>query len=506
MTFTSLTFLIFLPLVFMLHWARQNRYWQNSLLVLASYLFYGWWDYRFCGLIILSSLVDYGLGIFVAHAKTQSQRKFALTTSVVCNLGLLGFFKYFNFFSESLVIALGEIGWTVHPLMSEILLPVGISFYTFQTLSYTIDIYRGKLQPTTNLIDYLAFVSFFPQLVAGPIERATNLMPQFSRARIFSNDHAVAGCRTILWGFVKKLIIADHLAVCVDTIYAHPSSASGLTLLIGTVFFAWQIYCDFSAYSDIAIGTAKLFGIDLMQNFSYPYLSRSVTEFWRRWHISLSTWFRDYVFIPLGGSQGTKLETFRNLMITFVLSGLWHGAAWRFIIWGAINGAALVLEKLVSSYVENSQSRPFSIFGHRVNPIEGQANCGQPPVAGQAALQTIFKMTYTFSVICLGWVFFRAASTAEAFTILSKIATIPLHDLNASAWKATLATHPLIEKMMIVLIGYSILEWTIHLKLVPLRFLQWPKPARWAVFTLAIWGTLQFTLTTKTNPFIYFQF
>ncbi|EMI15533.1 membrane bound O-acyl transferase MBOAT family protein [Rhodopirellula maiorica SM1] len=490
----------------MLHWAGQSRRWQNSLLVLASYLFYGWWDYRFCGLMVLSSLVDYGLGIYVANAKTQSQRKWALTTSVVCNLGLLGFFKYCNFFSDSLVGALGAMGWTVHPLMSEILLPVGISFYTFQTLSYTIDIFRGKLQPTTNLIDYLAFVSFFPQLVAGPIERATNLIPQFSRARTFSNDQAVEGCRTILWGFAKKLIIADHLAVCVDAIYANPGDVSGLSLLIGTVFFAWQIYCDFSAYSDIAIGTAKLFGINLMQNFNYPYLSQSVTEFWRRWHISLSTWFRDYVFIPLGGSQGTRNETYRNLMITFVLSGLWHGAAWRFIIWGAINGAALVVEKAIRSSVEKDGSRQRLISGHLLNPDADQRNRDKTSFAGQAALQAMLRMTYTFSVICLGWVFFRASTSAEAFMILSKIVTIPLYDLNASAWKAALATHPSMEKMLFVLIGYSLLEWMISVSRVSVHFLQWPTPARWAVFTIVIWGTIQFTLTTETNPFIYFQF
>ena len=347
MTFTSLTFLLFFPFVFLLYWLRPQQKWQNSILVLASYFFYGWWDYRFCLLMLLSSLVDYFIGIAVHATDDRRIQRRYLILSLISNLGLLGYFKYYNFFSDSLVSLLNQFGWSVHPVIAEVILPVGISFYTFQTLSYTIDIYRGKLEPTRNLIDYLAFVSFFPQLVAGPIERATNLLPQFTVKREFSRSEASEGGRQILWGFFKKLVIADRMAVGVDAVYDNLADASGVSLLLATIFFAFQIYCDFSAYSDIAIGTAKMFRINLMRNFAYPYFSQSVTEFWRRWHISLSTWFRDYVFIPLGGSRCWAPRVCFNLMVTFVLSGLWHGADWKFIVWGAINGAALVVEKVL---------------------------------------------------------------------------------------------------------------------------------------------------------------
>ena len=333
--------------MFLLYWLRPQQKWQNSILVLASYFFYGWWDYRFCLLMLLSSLVDYFIGIAVHATDDRRIQRRYLILSLISNLGLLGYFKYYNFFSDSLVSLLNQFGWSVHPVIAEVILPVGISFYTFQTLSYTIDIYRGKLEPTRNLIDYLAFVSFFPQLVAGPIERATNLLPQFTVKREFSRSEASEGGRQILWGFFKKLVIADRMAVGVDAVYDNLADASGVSLLLATIFFAFQIYCDFSAYSDIAIGTAKMFRINLMRNFAYPYFSQSVTEFWRRWHISLSTWFRDYVFIPLGGSRCWAPRVCFNLMVTFVLSGLWHGADWKFIVWGAINGAALVVEKVL---------------------------------------------------------------------------------------------------------------------------------------------------------------
>ena len=486
MTFTSLTFLIFFPMVFLLHWMSQKRAWQNSILVLASYFFYGWWDYRFCALMLFSSLVDYAIGMRIANAPNQTQKKVALWLSIACNLGLLGFFKYFNFFTESLVAALGDVGWTVHPMLANILLPVGISFYTFQTLSYSIDIYRDKLQPTRNLIDYLAFVSFFPQLVAGPIERATNLIPQFSRARTFSNEEAIAGCRLILWGFVKKLIVADRLATVVDAAYASPHDASGLTLFLATVFFAFQIYCDFSAYSDIAIGTAKLFRINLMRNFDYPYFSQSVTEFWRRWHISLSTWFRDYVFIPLGGSRGSTNRTNFNLMLTFVLSGLWHGAAWRFIAWGAINGTALVVEKSFST----------------AKPVTIRSNWQLPRL-----VVAIAKTSCTFLVICFSWIFFRADSLSAAFMILKKIIRSPFNDASLAALQATIEFHSRIESSLLIIIAFATCEWLNRTQANPLSAMKnWSTPYRWATYTLLIWGTLKFMITTRMNPFIYFTF
>lgn len=483
MTFTSLTFLIFFPMVFLLHWLGKSRHWQNAILVFASYFFYGWWDYRFCALMLISSLIDYGIGIYVAGAKSDYKKRIGVGLSVICNLGLLGFFKYYNFFADNLVKVFGEFGWTVHPLIEEIILPVGISFYTFQTLSYTIDIYRGKLAPTRNIIDYLAFVSFFPQLVAGPIERATNLIPQFSKARKFEYAFAVAGCQLILWGFFKKLVVADRLASVVDAVYLDPSNTPGITLAIATVFFAFQIYCDFSAYSDIAIGTAKLFRIELMRNFNYPYFSQSVTEFWRRWHISLSTWFRDYVFIPLGGSRGSKFRTNLNLMTTFVLSGLWHGAAWRFVFWGAINGFSLIVEKAFGLQTKLDQAT------HHLRSV--------------AWLRTVL----TFSVICLGWVFFRANHMNEAIRIVGKILMIPMRELNFSSFQLAIEFHSRIQSCAVILFAFVAMEWVSKNQFHPIEFTsKWPTPFRWATYTAIIWITMKLMLTSRVSPFIYFTF
>ena len=302
-TFASLTFFLFLPLVFALHWVQRNRTGQNVVLILASYLFYGWWDYRFCGLMLISSLVDFTMGRALSRTVSTNHRRLWLAISLVNNLGLLGFFKYFNFFRENFVQLTQQVGWQVNAGTLEIILPVGISFYTFQTLSYTIDVYRKRLEPTASLTQYLAFVSFFPQLVAGPIERATSLLPQLPHRRNFDETLSREGLRQILWGLIKKLILADRLAVIVDTYYGDPTPRTGPMLALGTICFAFQIYCDFSAYSDLAIGTARLFGIRLSRNFAYPYFAQSPSEFWRRWHISLSTWFRDYVYVPLGGNR-----------------------------------------------------------------------------------------------------------------------------------------------------------------------------------------------------------
>lgn len=485
MTFTSLTFLIFFPMVFLLHWLGRSRHWQNTILVLASYFFYGWWDYRFCALMLASSLIDYGIGLYLHSANSDFKRKASLTLSVVCNLGLLGFFKYCNFFAENLEKLLGELGWTVPDFISGIILPVGISFYTFQTLSYTIDIYRGKLKPTRNIFDYLAFVSFFPQLVAGPVERATNLIPQFSKPRLFDYSEAVAGCQLILWGFLKKLVVADRLASVVDAAYLNPAETPGTVLLIATVFFAFQIYCDFSAYSDIAIGTAKLFNIQLMRNFNYPYFSQSISEFWRRWHISLSTWFRDYVFIPLGGSRTSKLRTNLNLMTTFVLSGLWHGAAWQFIVWGGINGLALVGEKKIDSLLPAAD-----IKSRSTNPFVAAVRIGM-----------------TFSIICLGWVFFRANHLNEALSIVYKIAMIPICEFHSSIFKQTLEFHDRIEAGLLILLGFASIEWFGQHRIHPLQATSsWSLPARWMAYTAVIWLTARFMLTLRINPFIYFTF
>jgi len=452
MTFTSLTFLLFFPFVFLLYWLKPQQKWQNSILVLASYFFYGWWDYRFCLLMLLSSLVDYFIGIAVHATDDRRIQRRYLILSLISNLGLLGYFKYYNFFSDSFVSLLNQFGWSVHPVIAEVILPVGISFYTFQTLSYTIDIYRGKLEPTRNLIDYLAFVSFFPQLVAGPIERATNLLPQFTVKREFSRSEASEGGRQILWGFFKKLVIADRMAVGVDAVYDNLADASGVSLLLATIFFAFQIYCDFSAYSDIAIGTAKMFRINLMRNFAYPYFSQSVTEFWRRWHISLSTWFRG------------------------------HGADWKFIVWGAINGAALVVEKVLMV------QRPRSDVPGGENDIP--------------AVSVFVRMGYTFVIICVGWIFFRAASVSSAWLILYRIASLPL----TIADPASLVLDQAVRKGIGYLVVFVIIEWGFRRHLHPIVVAKLPVAVRWTVYTIVIWATIKTMLVNAVNPFIYFTF
>jgi D-alanyl-lipoteichoic acid acyltransferase DltB (MBOAT superfamily) len=344
MLFNSVEFLIFLITVFVLYWFvfKKNLKAQNFLVLVASYLFYGWWDYRFLSLIFLSTIIDYIVGLKVFQALSQREKKIWMWLSVVFNLGMLGFFKYYNFFADSFAEALGSIGYTVDVLTLNIILPVGISFYTFQTMSYTLDIYKGKLEPTKDFIAFGAFVSFFPQLVAGPIERASNLLPQMHNKRAFKFEQGVEGIRLIIWGLFKKIVVADSLAIPVNEIFLNYQQCSSIALIIGAVFFAFQIYGDFSGYSDIARGVAKLFGFELMVNFNFPYFSRNIGEFWRKWHISLSTWFKDYVYIPLGGSKVGKLKAIRNILIIFLVSGFWHGANWTFIVWGAIHGVLFI--------------------------------------------------------------------------------------------------------------------------------------------------------------------
>ena len=338
MLFNTLDFAIFLPAVFLIYWLFKIHFkFQNFIIVLASYIFYGWWDWRFLSLILFSSIVDYGVGLKLKNEEKQVKRKILLWISIIVNLGFLGFFKYYNFFLDNFVSAFSFFGKEITVNSLNIILPVGISFYTFQTLSYTIDVYKKKLEPTKDFIAFSAFVSFFPQLVAGPIERATHLLPQFYKKRTFDYALAVDGLRQILWGLFKKVVIADNCAEYANWIFNNSADASGSTLILGAIFFTFQIYGDFSGYSDIAVGTARLFGFDLMKNFAFPYFSRDIAEFWRRWHISLSTWFRDYLYIPLGGSKGGTLSKVKNTFIIFIVSGFWHGANWTFIVWGALN-------------------------------------------------------------------------------------------------------------------------------------------------------------------------
>jgi D-alanyl-lipoteichoic acid acyltransferase DltB (MBOAT superfamily) len=344
MLFNSIEFALFLPLVFLLYWFVFNRNWrwQNLLVVIVSYVFYGWWDWKFLILIAITSFCSWLCGIYMGEKSSLrmkdkrhvNRRWYFMLANIVLNLGILGFFKYYNFFVDSFVQAFGVFGFQLHLQSLKIILPVGISFYTFQALSYTIDVYRGDIRPTKDIIAFFAFISFFPQLVAGPIERATNLLPQFLRPRSFSYPQAVDGCRQMLWGFFKKVVVADNCALYVDLIFKDYQNRPASSLVFAAILFAFQIYGDFSGYSDIAIGSSKLFGISLMQNFAYPYFSRDIAEFWRRWHISLSTWFRDYVYIPLGGSRVGLAKQIRNVFVIFLLSGFWHGASWNFIIWG----------------------------------------------------------------------------------------------------------------------------------------------------------------------------
>jgi len=345
MLFNSLDFGIFLPIVFILYWVffQKNIRARNFFLITVSYIFYGWWDWRFLSLIIISSTVDYFTGKKIHIEGNQKKRKRWLLLSLLVNLGFLGFFKYYNFFVDSFVASFSLFGATFSHSSLDIILPVGISFYTFQTLSYTLDIYFKKFEPTNDVFSFFAFVAFFPQLVAGPIERAKNLLPQFFVKREISYDMLRSGLLLMAWGFFKKIVLADRLARYVDSAYDNVGMTEGGPAIIAVIFFAFQLYLDFSGYSDIAIGTARLLGFNLSENFKRPYLSTSFSDFWKRWHISLSSWFKDYVYIPLGGSRVKKSKIIRNVMIVFLLSGLWHGASWNFVIWGAINGLFIIL-------------------------------------------------------------------------------------------------------------------------------------------------------------------
>ena len=344
MLFNSLSFAIFLPIVFVSYWmlARSYRA-QNLFLLFASYFFYGWWDVRYLLLIFGCSIVNFIGGMVIYRSENRFIRRLVLLLCCAISLGVLGLFKYYNFFAESFEAIFTAVGIYWHPMILDLVLPVGISFFTFQALSYTIDIALGNLKPTRNVVEFLVFISFFPQLVAGPIERAKNLLPQFQRSRLFSFDESVHGVCLIAYGLFKKMVVADSLSQYVDKVWNNPSFYSSAACALGVAFFSVQIYCDFSGYSDIARGVAKLFGFKLMQNFNRPYLSQSYSEFWRRWHISLSTWFKDYVYIPLGGKRVRFATMIRNLWVVFLLSGLWHGASWAFVAWGAVHATYLTL-------------------------------------------------------------------------------------------------------------------------------------------------------------------
>jgi len=482
MTFVSLTFVAFLFIVFTLYWSFPNRTAQNVVLIVASYVFYGWWDYRYLTLIIISSLVDYSAGRSLERVVSRRARRAVLLVSVCTNLGLLGIFKYFNFFAESFAELVALFGWRASPFMLNVVLPVGISFYTFQTMSYTIDIYNGRLRGRRNLIDYLAYVAFFPQLVAGPIERAGSLLVQMERPHTFVYDDAVNGCRQILWGYFKKIVIADRAAVFVDQCYGHIGTTTGPQFWAATVAFAVQIYCDFSGYSDIAIGTASLFGFHLRRNFAYPYFSQSVTEFWRRWHMSLSSWFRDYVYIPLGGNRVPLSRQLGNVLLTFALCGLWHGASWNFILWGALHGVYLCAERL--------WMRPRAL-----GPDDPP---GGPRFVPKAS--ALLAMGRTFFLVLVAWVFFRAQNLGEACSILTKMATEIWH---SSAYEG-FGTFIKGDYLWLLAV-FVVIEWLSRAKRHPFMSTRIPLALRWAAYTFVIWLCL-YVCPDKQMTFIYFQF
>ena len=390
MQFNSLVFLIFLPVVFLLYWQLMRwRRWQTALLVMASYVFYGWWDWRFLGLIFLTSLLSYGSGLLMERlADYRRRQRQVCAVNVTLNLLILGVFKYFNFFAENLLWLLGWMGLKTDWVTLNVVLPVGISFYTFQALSYTIDGYRGTIRATHDVVAFFAYISFFPQLVAGPIERASRLLPQFAQSRRFDYGQAVDGCRQMLWGFFKKMVIADNCAVVVDMAWAGYGAESAPVLLVGALLFTFQIYCDFSGYSDIAVGCARLFGISLMRNFDYPYFAQNIGDFWRRWHISLMTWLRDYVYIPLGGNRQGTARTLRNIFVVWAISGLWHGAAWNFVGWGLYHALLLCLWRLAMGSKRRRQ--------------------------GGGLAGTVL----TFALVVVGWVIFRAPTLGDAMGYL----------------------------------------------------------------------------------------
>ncbi|MGS2726878.1 MBOAT family O-acyltransferase [Psychroserpens sp. BH13MA-6] len=475
MLFNSFEFAIFLPIVFVVYWfvLKGKLDFQNAFIVIASYVFYAWWDYRFLLLIILSTLVDYVVAKQLKKAQSKAFRRQLLMISLVFNLGMLAFFKYFNFFIESWLEAWQSVGIHMEASTLHIILPVGISFYTFQTLSYTIDVYRKKISPTSSLIQFAAFVSFFPQLVAGPIERASHLLPQFAIRRNFDAKFALSGFYLIVWGLFKKVVIADNCAFFVNQIFDGSGHFSSMELLLGAVLFGFQIYGDFSGYSDIAIGVSRLFGFSLMTNFSFPYFSRDIAEFWRRWHISLSTWFRDYLYIPLGGSKGSKRQQLRNVLIVFLISGFWHGANWTFIIWGLIH-ALLFLPLLL-----------FHVNRKHTNETHLQ-------------MKQIPQVLVTFILVTLAWVFFRADTVTIAYNFIMEILSF-----NGTSIALFVKSSKSLLFSLIILLSVLILL------LFELRAVQNNKKE----VTLSTWSAISICLLicfmgVFKNPsdFIYFQF
>ena len=487
MLFNSIQFAIFLPIVFLLYWFVFDRFiskskhqlrLQNAFVLVASYVFYGWWDWRFLLLIAFTSFCSWGGGLLIGKAETKGKAKTWMWLNIVLNLGILALFKYYDFFVTEFA-QLFHI--STDGLLLKVILPVGISFYTFQALSYSIDVYRGKIAPTKDIVAFFAFISFFPQLVAGPIERATNLLPQFLKKREFLYDNAVDGMRQILWGLFKKIVVADNCAVYVDQVFSTYAEQSGSTLLMAAIFFTFQIYGDFSGYSDIAIGTAKLFGIKLMRNFNVPYFSRNIAEFWRRWHISLTTWFRDYVYIPLGGSRVSKSKVIRNTFIIFLVSGFWHGANWTFIAWGAYH-AILFLPLILTG---KNRKYTNQVAEGRFLPT----------------LKEMGQILLTFFLATIGWIIFRSATISDSVHYIVGICDASLFSV---PWMKTVNSFVLLVGSILMMLVIEWLQRNNEHGLSLNKTLARPL-VRWGLYLLVT--LMVFVLqSNKAVQFIYFQF
>ncbi|WP_264535029.1 MBOAT family O-acyltransferase [Flavobacterium sp. N1736] len=477
MFFNSIAFAIFLPIVFLLYWFvfNKTKSTQNALLIVASYYFYSCWDWRFLFLLVFSTFLDYYTGIQIEKGKSERSRKFWFWLSIIINLGFLGIFKYYNFFAASFSELLNSAGFKASPILLEVILPVGISFYTFHGLSYVIDIYYKRIKAEYNFVDYSLFVSYFPLLVAGPIERATHLLPEIKVKREFDLEKAKEGIYQIVWGLVKKVIIADTCAPYANAIFDNYTSMNSFSLVLGAIYFAFQIYGDFSGYSDIALGVSKLFGLDLLRNFNYPYFSRDIAEFWRRWHISLSSWFRDYLYIPLGGSKGGIWMKIRNTFIIFVVSGFWHGANWTYLAWGFIN-AVYFLPLLVSNSNRNNMDAIALKFDFN-------------------SAKTVMSIFYTFFLTCVAWVFFRAKTITDAVLYLKRI-------IYSGEFKIQFLANDRSNYELIPLIGlFVLIEWNSRNKIEPISGKRSTLKLAFAIAAIIALGTF-----SDYKEFIYFQF
>jgi len=479
MFFNSLAYLIFLPIVFIAYWFLSFRSLriQNILLLIASYIFYAFWNWHFLFLLVFSTFLDYFTGLKIYQSNSIHRKRVWLAISVVTNLGFLAVFKYYNFFVDSFAEMLRHVGFEPHYTTLQVILPVGISFYTFHGLSYVFDIYYDRFKPRTNVVDYSLFVSFFPLLVAGPIERATHLLPQIENQRTFDYAKAVDGLRQILWGLFKKMVIADNCAEIANKIFNNTGPYNGSALAVGAIFFTIQIYGDFSGYSDIALGTARLFGIELLQNFAFPYFSRDIAEFWRRWHMSLNTWFRDYLYFPLGGSRGSKWQQIRNTFIIFLVSGFWHGANWTFVAWGAFHACCFL---------------PLMLFNRNRHNLEIVAKGKLFP-----NFREIVGMIITFGLVVIGWVIFRCSTISEA-----------LHYIRGML-SQSLFQYPNLHMpwyLISLVIFFFAVEWYGREDNFALRSIatSWPRLARWSFYYAIIFAI--FYCTGSSQQFIYFQF